>query len=82
MKNHKPVHVKHVKCIFCTHSEDLCMHTKTCDLIMKKDSPVIQIIFRHKSFQIVADVKAERKNKVALAEEFSILIKCNLSCLN
>ena len=57
LKNHEPVHVKHAECIFVSRGEYSRMHTENLDLIMQKDSQVVQIIIGHKSFQIICRFK-------------------------
>ena len=47
------MYVKHERCIFGRSGELLRMRTENSDLIMQKENQVIQIIFGHKSFQVV-----------------------------
>ena len=66
MKIHNRVHVKVGK------SDNLRIHTEILDLTMQKVSQDILMIICHKSYHILY-LKNERKNKVALAVELSIM---------
>ena len=61
--------MRHGKCIFVPRGEYSRMRTFNLDLIMQKNSRVIQMIIAHKSVHI---------NKAALAVEPSILM--NIPC--
>ena len=62
------------KCIFVPRGEHSHMHTINWNLMMQKDSRVIQMIIAHQRFLIINIIilKMRSKNKVALAVELSI----------
>ena len=64
--------MKHRKCNSVPQGEHSRMCTKNLELIMQKDSHVVQIIIGPKVFRLFADLKDEKKNKFGLAVEVSI----------